>query len=124
MKDKKYKYLGDLIEEYIDLTNEQKEIPQLIDKARSKYDEFTKENNGTVIDAADAQEVFKSFSQLKKYDERKKEIEEELNDVETQLKEFLHFFTGRKVSYEKKDDNKIRTTFLFSLQDGTLHCER
>jgi hypothetical protein len=54
MKDKRYKYLEDVIEEYIELTDEQIEVPLLTGKAREKYEALKFEKNGTIIAYDDA----------------------------------------------------------------------
>ena len=64
MKDKKHKYLEDLIEEYIQLTEEQAEIPTLINKVISDYQEYSKQHKGTVISADEAQFAFKIYNQI------------------------------------------------------------
>jgi hypothetical protein len=62
--------------------------------------------------------------QLKKYEERKNEINQELEEVENILRDFLVFLNEAKVSYEKKDDNKNKQTFLFWLEEGQVKCNR
>ena len=124
MKDKKYKYIDDLIEEYIRLTDEQIEIPLHIAKSREKYDSFLKDHVDEVLKADDAQHAFKIHSQLKKYEENKQELEQELAEIESMLKEFLQTLSGLKISYEKKDDNKSKITFIFWLEGGELKSNR
>jgi len=124
MKDKKHKYLEDLIEEYIQLTEEQAEIPLSINKVISDYQEYSKQHKGTVISADEAQFAFKIYNQLRKQNERKAEVAAELNEVETLLKDFLQFFDGHKISYEKKNDQKSKLTYLFWMEEGMLKCER
>lgn len=124
MKDKKHKYLEDVIEEYIAISEEQVEIPALIEKAVAGYQDYSKQYNGTVISATEAQFAFKCYNQLKKYNERKEEIEAEVTEIEGLLKDFLQFFEGHKISYERKDDNKTKITYLFWLEDGILKFEK
>ncbi|HEX8461389.1 MAG TPA: hypothetical protein VF623_08160 [Segetibacter sp.] len=124
MKDKKHKYLEDLIEEYLELTEEQAEIPVAVNKVTAHYQDFSKKHNGTVISADEAQYAFKVYSQLKKYNDRKEEIAAELKEVEDLLRDFLQFFDGHKISYEKKDENKVKTIFLFSVENGMLRCDK
>ena len=124
MKDKKHKYLEDLIEEYIELTDELQEIPVLIEKAVAGYQDYSKQYNGTVISADEAQYAYKAYNQLKKYNERKEEISEDVIELETLLKDFLQFFAGHKLSYERKDENKTKITYLFWVEDGILKCEK
>jgi hypothetical protein len=81
--------------------------------------------NGT-IRSTDAQDGFKLFSQMKKLEEQKKEFESELAEVEGSFKEFLQSVNGHKISYEKRDDNKNKMTFLFWLENDIIQsnsCE-
>jgi hypothetical protein len=82
MKDKRYKYVEDVIEDYIELTEEQIQIPLLIEKAREKYEALDLKERGSIIPQDDAEDAFKIFMQLKKYEERKEEVTAELAEVE------------------------------------------
>lgn len=124
MKDKKYKYVEDVIEEYLRLTDDQIEIPLQITKAKEKYDAFLKDHENEVLKADDTQHAFKIHSQLKKYDENKTEVEKELSEVSSILKDFLHSLNACKISYEKKDDSKSKITFLFWLEGEELKSNR
>jgi cobalamin-dependent methionine synthase I len=124
MKDKRYKYVEDVIEDYIELTDEQIEIPLLITKAKEKFEALKLDLNGNTIAQDDAEGAFKIYTQLKKHEERKNEVNQELAEVETILKEFLDFLNNSKLSYEKKDDNKNKHTFLFWLEDGQIKSNR
>ena len=124
MKDKKYKHIEDLIEDYLQLTEEQIEISILVSKAKEKQELFLSENQNATIKTSDAQEGFKLFSQLRKVEDRNKELEAEIAEVETVLKEFMQPLTGSRISYEKKDDNKNKLTFLFWAEEGELKSNR
>jgi signal transduction histidine kinase len=124
MKDKRYKYVEDVIEDYIELTEEQIQIPLLIEKAREKYEALDLKEKGSIIPQDDAEDAFKIFMQLKKYEERKEEVTGELAEVEAILKEFISFLKGNKILYEKKDDNKNKLTFLFWVEEDQLKCNR
>jgi signal transduction histidine kinase len=124
MKDKRYKYVEDVIEDYIELTEEQIQIPLLIEKAREKYEALDLKERGSIIPQDDAEDAFKIFMQLKKYEERKEEVTGELAEVEAILKEFISFLKGNKILYEKKDDNKNKLTFLFWVEEDQLKCNR
>ncbi len=124
MKDKKLKNIEDLIEDYIQLTDEQIEIPLLLDKAKAKHETFLAEHQNTTIKSNDAQDDFKIFSQIKKLEEQKKEFETELAEVEGSFKEFLQSINGNKISYEKRDDNKNKMTFLFWLENDKIQSNR
>lgn len=124
MKDKKYKYLDDVIEEYISLSDELIEVPLQVSKTREKYDTFLKDHGTEALKNDDTQHAFKIYTQLKKYEESKVELEEELREVEGVLKDFLRSLNGSKISYEKKDDNKSKITFLFWLEGEDLKSNR
>jgi cobalamin-dependent methionine synthase I len=118
MKDKRYKYLEDVIEDYIELTDEQIEIPLLIEKAREKYDALKLDKNGTKIAYDDAEDAFKFFMQLKKHEERKNEINQELAEVENILRDFLVFLNEAKVSYEKRMITRTNKRSFSGLKKG------
>src|SRR3954451_18612103 len=101
MKDKKYKYLEDLIEDYLRLCDEKEDIPLQIAKAQEKYEAFLGEHEKE-LKADEAQPAFKLFHQLKKYEEYKIEVEDELAEVERVFKDFLRSLNDAKISYEKK----------------------
>ncbi|MDQ6814019.1 MAG: hypothetical protein M3040_09790 [Bacteroidota bacterium] len=124
MKDKKYKYLEDAIEDYLQLMEQQIEIPLQIAKAKEKYEAFLKDHQNDVLDSEDAQHAFKIHSQINKFEESKKELEEELSGVETCLKGFLGTLSGSKISFEKKDENKSKMTFLFWMEGEELKSNR
>jgi hypothetical protein len=125
MKDKKHKYLEDLLDEYIDLQDEQLEIPVLIEKAQKKFGQYVSSDTDPIYKHSDAEDLYKVYMTIKKHEERKNEISEELAEVEDLLKGFLTSLNGGKVSYEKRDDNdKSKITFLFWLEDGQVKCNR
>ncbi|MEO7800399.1 MAG: hypothetical protein ABIR81_00285 [Ginsengibacter sp.] len=124
MKDKKVKHIEDLMEEYIVLTEEQIEIPLMLEKVKEKQANFLADYNNAVIKSSDAQDGFKLFSQVKKLEDQKAAFEIELAEVEAEFKAFLHSINGNKISYEKKDDNKNRMTFLFWLENDKIQSNR
>ncbi len=125
MKDKKHKYLEDLFDEYIAMTDEQIEIPVLIEKAQKKFDQHLSEKKTDTYKYSDAEDLFKHHSQIKKYEERKKEIGDELAETESMLKEFLTSLQGGKISYERKDDNdKSKSTYLFWMEGDIVKSNR
>jgi hypothetical protein len=125
MKDKKYKYLEDAIDDYILLSDEQIEIPVLLEKAQKKFSQNLSSEDGNIYTPAQAEYLFKYHSQVKKFEERKNELSQELSEVEGLIKEFLMSLNGGKISYEKKDDNdKSKITFLFWVEDGKVMCNR
>lgn len=125
MKEKKYKYVEDVIEDYLQLTDEQIEIPLIIAQAREKQISLMDDVSGNVLKKGDAEDVFKVFMQVKKSEERKAEIEMELKDLEDLLKEFLYFINGNKLGYERKDElEKQKVTYLFWLEEGVIKCNR
>ncbi len=124
MKDKKFKHIEDLIEDYIVLTEEQIEIPLLLARAKEKQANFLADYNNATIRSADAQDGFKIFNQIKKLEEQKAAFEMELAEVEGDFKGFLQSVNGNKISYEKKDDNKNKMTFLFWLENDKIQSNR
>ena len=125
MKEKKNKHLEDIFEEYLELQDEQIEIPLLIEKAQKKFGQLTSSEQNPVYRHSEAEDLFKAYLTLKKHEDRKAEINEELREVEETLKGFLATLRGGKVSYEKKDDNdKSKLTFLFWLEDDMVKCNR
>lgn len=125
MKEKKQKYAEDLIDGYIALSDEQKEIPLFIEKVQKKFDQHLSPEKDITYNSADAEDLFKFHNKITKYEERRKEVDEELAETENTLKEFLRFLQGGKISYEKKDDNdKSKITYLFWLEDEKVKCNR
>src|SRR5687768_7634810 len=124
MKTKKLKHADDVIDRYIDLLDEQIEIPVLIQKANEKYNQHISDHN-YVYKPGETDDMFKIFLQIKKLEERKARINSEIAEVESVLKDFLSFLKGGKIAYDKKSDtDKSKTTFLFWLEDGKVMCNR
>jgi hypothetical protein len=124
MKDKKYKHIEDLLEDYLQVKEEHLEISLLFSKAVEKQESFRSDYQGSTIKTSEAQEGFKSFLQLKKFEERKKELDSEIEEIEAILNEFLQPLNESRISYEKKDDNKNKMTFLFWLEEGQLKSNK
>jgi hypothetical protein len=125
VKDKKYKYLEDILDEYINLHDELIEIPLLIEKSQKKFGQFLSADPDPVYKLDDAQELYKAHLSIRKHDDRKNEINEELAEVEGILKGFLSSLNNGRISYEKKDDNdKSKITFLFWLEDDKVKSNR
>ena len=124
MRNKKYKYIEDLLDDYIMLIDEQIEIPLLIEKAQKKFNQNVNHEIDTVYKPGEAESLFKMFNQIKKHNERGLELVDELAEAENLLKEFLTLINGGKISYEKKDDNDKKMTFLFWLEEGQIKCNR
>ena len=125
MKDKRYKHIEDIIEDYIQLKEEQAEIPLTLEKANKKWDAIISDLDSDTVDLDDAEDAFKSFLQVKKCEERKEENRQELNEVEASFKEFLSKLNGKKVAFEKRDAiEKMKITYLFWYQDNQIHSNR
>ncbi len=125
MKEKKYKDLNDLLEDYHQLSDEAIELPILIEKHQKKYNQLFASQNDDVLKPRTAENMYKIFSQIKKHEERLAELRLELSEVEKEINEFLTFLNGGKISYERKDDNdKSKLTYLFWLEDGQVKCNR
>ena len=65
MKDKKYKYYEDLVEEYLQLSDENLELPQLMEKNKEKLAGLVNEKAGTVLKSGEADDAYKIFLQIK-----------------------------------------------------------
>ncbi|MEO6452990.1 MAG: hypothetical protein ABIN97_02905 [Ginsengibacter sp.] len=125
MKPKKYKHIENVIDEYISLLDEQIEMPVLVEKTKEKYNQHMADHTSYVYKPGETEGMFKIFTQIKKHEERKAELNVEIAEAETTLKEFLSFLKGGKISYEKKDDNnKSKITFLFWLENDKIMSNR
>jgi hypothetical protein len=125
MKEKTYKKIEDLIEDYLRLTDEKIEIPLAVAAAKEKQISLLDAVNGNVIKKSEAENLFKLYMQIRKSEERQLEILGELGEVEFTLREFLSFIEGNQLAYEKKDDvEKQKITYLFWLEDGVVKCNR
>lgn len=125
MKEKKHKYLEDLFDEHICLSDEQLEIPLLIEKAQKKFDQLISPQKDTTYKYSDAEDLFKYHNQIRKHEDRKKEVSDELAEVESLLKEFLTSLNRAKISFEKKDDNdRSKNTYLFWLEGDQVKTNR
>ncbi len=125
MKEKTYKKIDDVVEDYLRLTDERIEIPLALAAAKEKQITFLDGVNGNVIKKGDADALFKLYIQNRKAEERQLEIVAELGDAEFTLREFLSFIEGNQLAYEKKDDvEKQKITYLFWLEDGVVKCNR
>ena len=124
MSMKNYKRFENVIDDYINLLDEQIELPINIQKTTDKFNQHLT-NAAAVLKPKETEDMFKIFSQLKKHEQRKAELTDELNEVENTVKDFLSFIKGNKIAYEKKDTNdKSKITFLFWLQDGKIMSSR
>jgi hypothetical protein len=72
MKDKKYKHIEDLLEDYLQVKEEHLEISLLDSKAVEKQESFRSDYQGSTIKTTEAQDGFKSFLQLKRLKNEKK----------------------------------------------------
>ncbi|MCW3105611.1 MAG: hypothetical protein JWQ09_117 [Segetibacter sp.] len=125
MKYKKNKHLEDIFDEYIQLQDEQIEIPLLIEKAQKKFNQYISSDQNAIYKQSEADDLYKIYTTLKKHEDRKNEINEELSEVEELLKGFLASLNGGKISYEKKDDtDKSKLTFIFWLEGDQVKCNR
>ncbi|HEY0060195.1 MAG TPA: hypothetical protein VGB56_13750 [Flavisolibacter sp.] len=125
LKEKRYKYVEDVIEDYMRLTDEGLELPLLLSRAEEKYISLQSDWNGNVVKKSDAEDAFKVFTQIRKLEDRRAEIKAEYAEVEQTLKAFLTFLNGHQLGYEKKDDvEKMKITYLFWLEEGQIKCNR
>lgn len=125
LREKRYKYIEDVVEDYIRLQDEKIELPLLIEKFKKKQDILLSEIPDMVIETDDAEDLFKAHSQIIKSEERIEEANEELREVEEILKGFLASIPGHQLSYERKDDTeKMKITHLFWLEVGVIKSNR
>jgi len=125
LKEKRYKYIEDVVEDYLLLQDEKIELPLTIERFTKKQDILLSGIEEAVIDTDVAEDLFKAYSQIKKSEERMEEANEELKEVEEILKGFLASIPGRQLSYERKDNQeKIKITHLFWLEDGVIKSNR
>jgi DNA polymerase III gamma/tau subunit len=125
MKDKRYKYYEDIIEDYLQLTDEQIELPLSIEKHKDKLQALIDGKTDAVLKAGDANDAYKLFLQIKKLEERKPELEIELKETEEILKQFLMVLEGNKLSYKERDEqDKSKNTYLFWLEEGAVKTNR
>ena len=125
LKEKRFKYIEDVVENYIRLQDERMELPLTIERFTKKQDILLSEIQEAVIDTDDAEDLFKAYSQIKISEERLEEANEEFKEVEEILKGFLATIPGHQLSYERKDDQeKIKITHLFWLEDGMIKSNR
>ncbi len=125
MKEKRYKNAENLVDNYLSLIDEQIELPLTIAALKEKQISLMDGVNGNVLKKGDAEDVFKLFMQLKRTEERQKELQAELTEVEGLLTEFLQFSNGNQLAFEKKDEiDKQKITYLFWLEEGIVKCNR
>ncbi len=125
MNQKKHKHFEDVIDDYIDLQDEQIELPILIEKANEKFNQHLTDEAAYTYKPGEAESMFKVFMQIKKHEERKTELNDEIAEIENTMKDFLSQLKGGKIAYAKKDDSdKSKITFLFWLEDGKIMSNR
>lgn len=107
------------------MEDEQIEIPLLIERAQKKFDQHLSPQKDNTYNQLEAEDLFKFYSQVRKYEERKKEVDGELIEVENSIKHFLLALHGGKISYDKKDDNnKSKNIYVFWLEGDKVKCNR
>ena len=122
MKEKRYKYVEDLLEDYILLAEEKSELSQSVEKLRRKQEHLLSEIEDTVIKTDDAEDLFKAHTQVKKIEEKLAEVTDELKEVETVLRDFLFAITEHQLAYERKDDQeKAKITHMFWVEGDVVH---
>lgn len=125
MMPKKFKHLEDLLDDYITSLDEEKELPVLLQKAKDKFKHHFNDDITIPYKPKETEDMFRSFAQIKKHQERQAELSDAKTEIEDILKEFLSSLNGSKISYEKKDDSdKSKSTFLFWLEDDKIVSNR
>ena len=125
IKEKRYKYVEDVVEDYLYLQDERVELPLTLKKLKDKYATLKEDYEGKVLDKEEAEDFFKLFNQEKKVEERVAEVESDLTEIEELLKQFLQYLEGQQFTYEKKDEEqKSKVTHLFWLENGRIKSNR
>ena len=126
MKEKKFKHVNEVIEDYLRLSDEKLEIPVSVRKAQEKYNLHKEEQNSSTYDPAETNKMFRIFTDLKKHEQRTSEITAELAAAEQKLHDFLKFLKGGKISYEHKGatPKSKKITYLFWLENDKVQCNR
>lgn len=125
MKDKKFKYYEDLIEEYVILSDEIFDLPLAMAKQKEKLASLVAGKGGTILKSGEANDAYKIFLQIKKFEARKVELEAELNEVQDLLKEFFNYLQSSKLAFKERDEEeKTKTTYSFWLEDGVVKSDR
>jgi DNA polymerase III gamma/tau subunit len=124
-KEKRYKYVEDVIEDYLNLLDETNELPLSLKKVKDKFSALKEDLNGDVLDKEDAEDFFKLFNQERKIEEQKMELAQELAEVQDIFKQFLSYVDGHQITYEKKDEvEKSKITYLFWIENGEIKFNR
>jgi hypothetical protein len=124
-KEKRYKYVEDVIEDYLNLLDETNELPLSLKKVKDKFIALKEDLNGDVLDKEDAEDFFKLFNQERKIEEQKMELAQELAEVEDIFKQFLSYVDGHQITYEKKDEvEKSKITYLFWIENAEIKFNR
>jgi hypothetical protein len=124
-KEKRYKYVEDVIEDYLNLLDETNELPLSLKKVKDKFIALKEDLDGDVLDKEDAEDFFKLFNQERKIEEQKMELAQELAEVEDIFKQFLSYVDGHQITYEKKDEvEKSKITYLFWIENGEIKFNR
>lgn len=122
---KRHKYAEDLLEDYLSLIEEATEINALIKETKENERTLMNEQKDNVLKKRELEDFYRVFNLAKKYEERKSEIQEEIWELETTIKQFLHFTEGRKISLERKDDaDKAKHTYVFWLENEQIICNK
>ncbi len=125
MKDKKYKHIDDLIEDYLDLTKELDGISPLLAKEGDGYKILLDESGDDTYKKGELDDIFKQYIQIKKLEEKKKEVIDDLEEVKIILKDFLSSLQGHQISYERKENGeKSKTTYIFWEENGEIKTKQ
>lgn len=124
MKDRRYKNVEDLIEDYQQLLDEQTEIPLSMSRLEEKYNASLLDNSGDTMKTGEAQYGYKILRQIKRFGDRVQKLQSEINEIERYFKGLLISIAGKQLSFEKKEDSKTKVTYLFWVQDGQLQSKR
>jgi hypothetical protein len=121
MKDKKYKHADDLIEDYLDLTKELEALSPLLAKEADEYKILLDKSGDDMYKKGDLDDIFKQYIHIKKLEEKKAEVTDDLEEVKMILKDFLSSLQGHQISYDRKEDgDKSKTTYIFWEEKGEV----
>ena len=125
LKEKKYKYIEDVLEEYILLQEEKSQLSLSVEKAKKKQEALLSDIEETVIKTDDAEDLFKAYTQVKKIEEKLAETEEELKEVEDVIRNFLRTIPEHQLAYDRKDDQeKTKITHMFWLEEDVVQTSK
>jgi hypothetical protein len=124
MKDKKFKNLEDLFEGYSQLLEDETEANSSLEKARKKLAVYLSSEPNPVYKLSEGDDIYKAFLNIQKSENKLQDLKSEKVEFENLLKEFFGTLNGGKISFDKKEDDKVKSTFLFWLEEDQVKSEK